>query len=578
MNRNIAISDFNVAHRKASLKSVFAQLTGAKIDLLSYDEVLKRLRLQGQVERGRFEIPLEKIIGSVGRYTDFTRDFLPRKSSDSQRWVSVKMATESLQGVPPIEVYKVGDYYFVRDGNHRVSIARQNGQTQIEAYVIEVVTRVPLTGDVDLDNLIIQEEFANFLEISQLDKNVPDLDLKVTVAGGYDQLLDHINVNRYFMGKSQNREIPYLESAIDWYKNFYLPTVEIITEKGLLREFPDRTKTDLYLWMLEHRSDLEEELGWKVDTTKAAESLSARFSYRTQSIFQRVRYWLVDLILPDNWEAGPRTGSWRKAHRMQIERNQVLFPNLLIAIQDNLDSRDAFEQALWIAQREGSRISALHLVDTEADLESEKVQRLREIFYWRLGETGVQGSLAIEVGEPGKRILERSFYTDMVIVKMNYAPGIQPLQKLRSGFRTLVRKSPQPLLVVPGYMRPIKRLLLAYDGSPKAREAMYIAAYLAIHWKVELFILSTYKDNDLKDEMKKHINEARSYMRFGGVYYKAHLRKGLSGQNILNFVNEKEIDMVIMGSYGSAPIKEVMSGSTIDYVLDGIQIPVLICK
>jgi nucleotide-binding universal stress UspA family protein len=578
MNRNMAISDFNSAHRKASLKSVISQLTGEKIDLLSYDDVLKRLRMKGQVERGRFEIPLDKIIGSVGRYTDFTRDFLPRKVSDSQRWVSVKLATESLQGVPPIEVYKVGDYYFVRDGNHRVSIARQNGQTHIEAYVVEVVTRVPLTGDVDLENLIIKEEFANFLEISQLDKTIPDLDLDVTVAGGYNQLLDHINVNRYFMGKAQDREIPYLESAIDWYKNFYLPTVEVITEKGLLREFPERTKTDLYLWMLEHRSDLEEELGWKVDTTKAAESLAERFSFRTQSIFKRIRYWLVDQILPDNWETGPRTGTWRKAHRMQIERKQVLFPNLLIAIQDDLESRDAFEQALWIAQMEGSRISALHLVDTEAELESEKVQRLREIFYWRLGETGVQGSLAIEVGEPGRRILERSFFTDMVIVKMNYSPGIQPLQKLRSGFRTLVRKSPQPLLVVPGYMRPVKRLLLAYDGSLKAKEAMYIAAYLAIHWKVELYILSTYKDNGLKEEMKKHINEARSYMRFGGVYYKAHLRKGLSGQNILNFANEKEIDMVIMGSYGSAPLKEVMAGSTIDYVLDGIQIPVLICK
>lgn len=579
MNRQSAISDFNTAHRKASLKSVVAQLTGENINLLSYDEVLKRLRLKGQVERGRFEIPLDKIIGSVGRYTDFTRDFLPRKVSDSQRWVSVKMATESLEGVPPIEVYKVGDYYFVRDGNHRVSIARQNGQTHIEAYVIEVVTRVPLTGDADLDNLIIKEEYANFLETTQLDKNIPDLELDVTVAGGYEKLLDHINVNRYFMGERENREIPYLEAAIDWYKNFYLPTVEIITQKGLLKEFPDRTKTDLYLWMLEHRSDLEEELGWKVDTTKAAESLRNRFSTGTRSIFQRFRYWLVDLILPDNWESGPRTGTWRKAHRMQIERKQVLFPNLLLAIQDSLDPpRDAFEQALWIAQKEPSRISALHLVENETELQSEKVQRIRETFFWRLGETGVQGSLAIEVGEPGKRILERSFFTDMVIVKMNYAPGIQPLQKLRSGFRTLVRKSPQPLLVVPGYMRPVKRLLLAYDGSPKAKEAMYITAYLAIHWKVELYILTSYRDESWKDEMKKHINEARSYMRFGGVFYKAHLRKGFSGQNILNFVNEKEIDMVVMGSYGSAPLKEVMTGSTIDYVLDGIQIPVLICK
>jgi len=263
---------------------------------------------------------------------------------------------------------------------------------------------------------------------------------------------------------------------------------------------------------------------------------------------------------------------------MQFERKQVLFSNLLFAIQDNLESKEAFEQALWIAKKEGARISGLHLVATEDGLESEKVRRIREIFYWRLGETNVQGSLAIEVGEPGKKILERAFYTDMVIVKMSYAPGIQPLQKLRSGFRTLVRKSPQPLLLIPGYMRSIKRLLLAYDGSPKAKEAMYIAAYQAIQWRVELYILTTYRDNEQKDEMKKHINEARSYMRFSGVFYKAHLRKGFSGQNILNFVKEKDIDMVIMGSYGSAPLKEVMSGSTIDYVLDGIQIPVLICK
>lgn len=578
MNRNIAINDFNAAHRKASLKSAISHLTGEKIDLLSYGEVLKSLRLQGQVERGRQEIPLDNIIGSVGRYTDFTRDFLPRKSSDSQRWVSVKVATESLLGVPPIEVYKVGDYYFVRDGNHRVSIARQNGQSHIEAYITEVVTRVPLTGDVDLDNLIIKEEYANFLDITQLDKHISDLELDVTEPGGYEKLLDHISVNRYFLGKKLEREIPYLEGAIDWYKNFYLPTVEIITEKGLLREFPDRTKTDLYLWMLEHRDDLEEELGWKVDSTKAAESLAARFSNRTKSIFTRFRYWLVDQILPDNWESGPRTGAWRKAHRMQFEKKQVLFPNLLFAIQDNLESREAFEQALWIAQKESARISGLHLVANEDELESEKVRRIREIFYWRLGETGVQGSLAIEVGEPGKKILERAFYTDMVIVKMSYAPGMQPLQKLRSGFRTLVRKSPQPLLIVPGYMRPIKKLLLAYDGSPKAKEAMYIAAYQAIQWNVELYILTTYRDDEQKDEMKKHINEARSYMRFSGTYYKAHLRKGLSGQNILNFVKEKDIDLVIMGSYGSAPLKEVMTGSTIDYVLDSIKIPVLICK
>ncbi len=579
MNRHVAITDFTNAHRKASVRSVIAQLTGENIDLLSYDEVLKSLRMQGQIQRGRQQIPLDKIIGSVGRYTDFTRDFLPKKESDSQRWVSVKIATESMAGVPPIEVYQVGDYYFVLDGNHRVSVARQNGQSDIEAYVTEVMTRVPLTGEVDLDNLIIKEEYVNFLEVTQLDKYISDLELNITEPGGYTKLLDHISVHRYYMGERQKKDIPYNDAAVDWYENFYLPTVEVIAEKGLLREFPERTKTDLYLWMLEHRGDLEAELGWQVDTTKAAESLADRFSRSTKSLSRRFRYWMVDLILPDNWEGGPKTGAWRKAHKIQIEKDRVLFPNILLAIQDNLDNRDAFEQALWIAKHEGSRISAIHLVENEAELESDKVQRIREIFYWRLGETGVQGSLAIDVGEPGKRILERSFYTDMVIVKMNYAPGTQTLQKLRSGFRTLVRKSSQPLLVVPGFMRPVRKLLLAYDGSPKSKEAMYIAAYLAIHWKVELYILSTYRDEENnKDKMKEYINEARSYMRFAGVFYKAHLRKGYSGENILKFVNEKEIDMVIMGSYGSAPLKEVLSGSTIDYVLDAIQIPVLICK
>jgi nucleotide-binding universal stress UspA family protein len=578
VNRQSAINDFYTAHRKAALKSVVSKLTGEDIDLLSYDEVLKKLRLQGRVSRGMQEIPLDKIIGSVGRYTDFTRDFLPRKTSDSQRWVSVKMATESLSGVPPIEVYKVGDYYFVQDGNHRVSIARQNGQSQIEAYVTEVMTRVPLTGEVDLDSLIIKEEYASFLDETQLDKKFPDLNLEVTEPGGYEKVIDHIRVHRYFMGEASRKDIPLEEAAASWYENYYLPTVEEITEKGLLREFPERTKTDLYLWMLEHRGDLEEELGWKVDTAKAAESLATRFSRRTRSLFSRMRFWLADAILPDSWEGGPRAGEWRKAHSRQFARDQVLFSNIMLAIQDNLESRDAFEQALWIAQKEGARISALHLVSSLEELESDMVKQMRDIFYWRLGETGVKGNLVIEVGEPGKRILERAFYTDMLVVKMRYAPGTQMMQKLRSGFRTLVRKSPQPLLVVPGYMRPINKILLAYDGSPKAKEAMYITAYLALHWKAELHILSSYRDMGLKKEMIKHVNAARSYMRFSGVFYKAHLRKGFSGENILAMVKEKDIDLVVMGSYGASPLKEVMTGSTIDYVLDAIQIPLLICK
>jgi hypothetical protein len=83
------------------------------------------------------EIPLNEIVGSLGRHTDFNRQFLPRKDSQAGRWARVRMAYDH-SGLPPIEVYKLGEIYFVADGHHRVSVARQLGARYIEAYVIEI--------------------------------------------------------------------------------------------------------------------------------------------------------------------------------------------------------------------------------------------------------------------------------------------------------------------------------------------------------------------------------------------------------------------------------------------------------
>ncbi|NTW43657.1 MAG: universal stress protein, partial [Anaerolineaceae bacterium] len=355
MDRSTAINDFYEAHRKASMKTVLSKITGETVDLLSYDEILKRLRMKGQIDRGRAEIDLDKIIGSVGRYTDFTKDFLPRKLSDSDRWASVKMATESLSGVPPIEVYKIGDSYFVRDGNHRVSIARSNGQDQIEAYVTEVFTRVPLTGNLDLDSLIIKEEYAGFLEETRLDKLLDEpVDLSVTVAGAYEKLLDHIKVHHYYMGIDAKKEIAYDEAVIDWYKSFYLPVIETIREHGLMKDFPNRTETDLYIWMLEYRSELEAELGWKIDTDIAAATITERFSKSTKLNLRRLWFWITDKLIPDSLEFGPKTGTWRVKRGSHARmKNLSFFRNILIAMQENDISRETLEQTIWIARQEG---------------------------------------------------------------------------------------------------------------------------------------------------------------------------------------------------------------------------------
>src|SRR5215216_5901232 len=126
-NYHLAVQDFQSAHLRGKLQGVLARITGRSNELLSYEEIAEKLKLRGRSDKGVSMIPVDAIVGSVGRYTDFTRTFLPRHMGDRQRWANVKAATLDPvgPGMPPIDVYKVSDVYFVLDGNHRVSIARQ---------------------------------------------------------------------------------------------------------------------------------------------------------------------------------------------------------------------------------------------------------------------------------------------------------------------------------------------------------------------------------------------------------------------------------------------------------------------
>ena len=140
---DIAVQDFQRARRSATMQQILARLRGKSDTLLCYNEVRRQLQAGPAVERGLQEIPLNKIVGSVGRYQDFTRAFLPKRDSNKDRWARVKAAITDMKGMPPIEVYQLGAVYFVNDGNHRVSVARQLGSKTISAYVTEIETRVP---------------------------------------------------------------------------------------------------------------------------------------------------------------------------------------------------------------------------------------------------------------------------------------------------------------------------------------------------------------------------------------------------------------------------------------------------
>jgi hypothetical protein len=255
--------DFNRLRNRAMIQELLATLTHAPIDLLSYKEVQEKLHLQGGIYRGLQDIPLDKIVGSVGRYRDFTRTFLPRDNSDRERWAHVKALVEGMMGLPPIEVFQVGDVYFVKDGNHRVSVAQEMGAQTIQTHVTECKSPVPLDADVTPEDLIVKADYATFLERTRLDELRPEQRIEFSVPGRYQDLLTHIGAHQHYLEQRLGQPVPWEEAVTGWYDNVYLPLVRLIGEKGLLKEFPHRTEADLYAWVTRY----EMELGQRYDTS-----------------------------------------------------------------------------------------------------------------------------------------------------------------------------------------------------------------------------------------------------------------------------------------------------------------------
>src|SRR5512146_2399681 len=142
--RSLARLDFDRAHYKSFWSAVGNYITQRSNYLLPFDEVRKALPLKGQHYAGLQEIPIDLIVGSVSRYQDFDRAFLPRRTHTRDRWMSIDEAHLQDITLPPVEVYQIGSAYFVKDGNHRVSVAREKGQAFIDAFVIQVDVPVPI--------------------------------------------------------------------------------------------------------------------------------------------------------------------------------------------------------------------------------------------------------------------------------------------------------------------------------------------------------------------------------------------------------------------------------------------------
>lgn len=248
-DRTITSSDFDKAQQSARFESALSSLLGKRKDLLSLYKVTSLIKPESEAYIGMRAIPVNKIIGSENRYHDFSSSFLPKNQMLKARWESIDAAQLDNIILPPISVYKVGDAYFVRDGNHRVSVARAKGQEFIDAEVVELSAKLELKEgmtDEEIKKSVVNYERERFIEQYKPDY-LPMDRIVFTVPGAYPEMVNHILTHKYYINQNSEQELTFREGAISWLEHVYLPIAEAINREKLTSLFPGQSEADLYM-------------------------------------------------------------------------------------------------------------------------------------------------------------------------------------------------------------------------------------------------------------------------------------------------------------------------------------------
>lgn len=284
-----AMRGFESALEKNFWNGLASMLTGSRSQLLSFDEIAERLPFEGQFDAGVQDIPVEQIMGSVGRAQDFSATFLPRTDKIKPRWLKIARANLVGEYIPPIEVYQVGSIYFVKDGNHRVSVARVLNQATIRAHVIMIRVPDEIAGRADLENALGDYEREQFIQSTRLIEICPGADVAPTLPGFYGKLLEHIATHRWLMGEQRCAAVGWEEAVEEWYRKVYLPVAQAVQDHHLLKAFPGRSEADLYVWISEYAWYQSEE-GRVVNYDAAALSFAEQTARDLPRLLWKVLY------------------------------------------------------------------------------------------------------------------------------------------------------------------------------------------------------------------------------------------------------------------------------------------------
>jgi len=199
------------------------------------------------------------------------------------RWEQIARAQLKDIPLPAIQLYEIGGAYFVRDGNHRVSVARSRGVEEIDAEVISLSSEITITPGMTTDDLkraVINMEKKIFFEKTGFPELTGDKDLDFTTTGRYNKIYEHILEHKYLTNLDKHEEITFSDALVSWYNGIYKPVIKAVNENRLRTKFPDKSCGDLYIWLVRYWDFLKKKKGDDYSVSAAARNFSHRYGKR----------------------------------------------------------------------------------------------------------------------------------------------------------------------------------------------------------------------------------------------------------------------------------------------------------
>ena len=314
---NIAIAqteeDFNRARNKAFINEIQHLLSPEEASLISLNDVKQMIKPINETYVGMKVIPIEKIVGSEGRYNDFDNRFFPKSSHLKNRWEHVDEAAIKSIDLPPIKVYEIAGLYFVRDGNHRVSVAKTRGTEFIDAEVVSLQSEIILKRPDNIKDIIrqiINYEKRVFYSETGFGDITDYWCLDFSRPGRYDVILNHILTHKYYMNQKQAEEVTMEDAILSWFNNVYMPIAYSISKKHMLVTFPGRTIGDLYVWIVRFWDDLKHQFGNEVPIEEAVTNFKKKYKISLpRRILNRIKCVLLrkalDGLSPESPDSPP---------------------------------------------------------------------------------------------------------------------------------------------------------------------------------------------------------------------------------------------------------------------------------